>query len=405
MLKISQKQNTLNNRKNQALLDIRSVVEKRRGFVNEIVSYFLRFRHAPFIKLSNERIAHELGCSVRTVQRWTNWLHDQGYITKSQDNQFSINNYTLCKTLVYDTKYEAYINSLPEKNIDSCIDTFLLPETVTPNSSLFKFNVYFKPVAVCSSRMTYAHARDTVTDEIGKLTDRQQSYRLKRGVQLHMVKKEVRDWILKQKGQESLPAILRDEKIELVSPVMKQVISALKLKEVEYLKMIAFDEAVLQAAWQMVKKKNNLKSPMGYFMHCCLEVARQQGFTPEWHWYEQVCEILGVQRTIVDEEPDERPSDMYKRHEPSHGYPKAQHIQKQGLSASALAHIERKSWPVAKRHSWLKEEKSKIEKLIADFDSSKDFLSMIDNVGFLQRQLANVKEDIEIIERNYRNGN
>lgn len=355
MLTINQKQNTFNNRKNQALLEKKTTVEKRRGFVKGIVEYIISFRHAPFIKLSNERIAQHMGCSIRTVQRSTNWLHDQGLITKSQDNLFSINDYKLCREFIFDTKYEAYVNSLPETLRDRIMETIILPETVTPISSLYIVNSYLVTRNPYLTRITPARARVIDGDGYGKLTKRQREYRNRVGDALHMVQKEVREWVVTQKDNKSIALVLRDPKIGLISPVMQEVITVLKLTETDYLKMIPFDEPVLKAAWNMTKKVNALKDPMAFFLKACREQAKQQNFIPEWNWYYQVCQLLSIPVFKPTDVPDERPSDMYKQPEPVHAKPY------QGISSSTHKREQTKSLTGMQKLTMLYSERKKAE--------------------------------------------
>jgi DNA-binding MarR family transcriptional regulator len=54
----------------------------------------LRYRiHYPHIKLTNKYIAHQVGCSIKTVTRATTKFHESGFITKHQDNRYSPNSF------------------------------------------------------------------------------------------------------------------------------------------------------------------------------------------------------------------------------------------------------------------------------------------------------------------------
>jgi len=378
-------------------------LKDKRGYAHDIVRIMLEFRHAPFMKLSNKYLATRVGCCTRSVIRWTNWLCQNGYITKSQNNIFSINDYKLCEELVSDTKYEAYINSLPEKKIDISISTIFHTETVTPIRSLIKYNNYLYTRNPYSTRMTHAHARAVDGDGYGYLTKRQREYRNGTREKLQMVAKEVREWIKKLPQEEITRNILRDNRFGLVSPVMREIIDAFKVPEEDYLKLVAFDESVLKAAWAMTKKVSGIKNPMAFLLKACKEHARQQNFTPEWNWYYNVCEILQIPVHKVDDEPDERPSDMYKRPEPSHVKPNSlaeslqQVSKRQGISLKSLEREQRAKLQGEPRLQMLKQE---LQRAVCNMDHLEQGFFYEEAKRGLVNRIQSLKEEIQELERN-----
>jgi hypothetical protein len=83
----------------------------------KILNYIRTYQYCPWIKLSNERIANYVGCSVVTVIRATNKFHKDGFIIKHQENKYTSNTYSLC--IVVDQRNKRIFQSeydRPNKN-------------------------------------------------------------------------------------------------------------------------------------------------------------------------------------------------------------------------------------------------------------------------------------------------
>ena len=83
----------------------------------KILNYIRQYQYCPWIKLSNERIADYVGCSVITVIRATNKFHKDGFITKHQEHRYTSNTYSL--SIIVEQKHKRIFQSeydRPNKN-------------------------------------------------------------------------------------------------------------------------------------------------------------------------------------------------------------------------------------------------------------------------------------------------
>lgn len=315
MLNINQKQNTTSNRKRQEYVANNAawvVIGRKRGKYEAVTKAILSHQRLPHIRISNARIAMLAGCTIRTVIRITSWLHKMGYIYKHQPDIYDFNIYTISSQLKDASRFSGWLNRQPAPTQEQIMATIKVPldnliriETVTQKSSLSKS--YSISILNNPRVLTRSRARTRTGKE-----------KKERG---YMIPQEIREWILSQGDRDTLKKLIRDPRVGLISPVMQQVIDILKPKEVDYLKMISFEEPVLAAALAMTKKMNNLRDPMAYLLKACAYQSSSMGVTPEWEWYYKVCEILEIP-TFQEVEPDERPSDMYRQPEPVHVKPK-----------------------------------------------------------------------------------
>jgi Fe2+ or Zn2+ uptake regulation protein len=68
-----------------------SLSPKKRAIANVYIRYD---RYYSSVQLTNEQVAKEAGCSVITVIRATNQFHEDGFITKHQQNKYAPNYFT-----------------------------------------------------------------------------------------------------------------------------------------------------------------------------------------------------------------------------------------------------------------------------------------------------------------------
>ena len=96
---------------------------QRRGDGNAILQYLLDLRNCDEIHPSNGTIAKAVGCSERTVTRWTNRFVAEGLITKTQRTEYGVNYYTI--NISRKDSYQIYLDSLSPDNITTLIDNGL----------------------------------------------------------------------------------------------------------------------------------------------------------------------------------------------------------------------------------------------------------------------------------------
>src|SRR5277367_6792909 len=84
-----------------------------------IAHIYFNFHNASHIKLKNETIALLAGCSHKTVTRATNKFHEDGFITKQQENKYAPNHYTLNERIKKGRfAFSHWMDSLSPKNQD-----------------------------------------------------------------------------------------------------------------------------------------------------------------------------------------------------------------------------------------------------------------------------------------------
>lgn len=267
-------------------------------FERDIAAIFLKYRKAKHIHLTNNYVASLAGCSRRTVTRATNKFHKDGFITKHQPDQYGTNHYTLNDSIKKSTfTFMHWLNSLPEahkdvyithgmiidhKNKKVCID-------VTPNSSSLILDSLFR------KRRPLAHAG-------AKGEGDKKSENLKKGVTL--VSEFQKKWIMNHRTDPRVKDMLNDPRIKsaLITETNEKITKLFDLDDREQLKLIAFNDDVLQYALSCIDPIVTGKKPltrtiddkMGWLIGLMTAFAKKQGVSPDWKWYYDICEIIGI---------------------------------------------------------------------------------------------------------------
>lgn len=327
-----------------------------RGYGRDVLEYILRFRNLPFIKLKNETIAKAVGCSERTIMRWTNRFSEERLITKFQLNGYAVNEYKV--NISNNRSFALWLSKLtPEEQqrfMDHGINAIKKPKsppreldskktgknpsnssTVTHSySSLVLVSSSYKPIPILRAR---AHGSGQTVEKItvdgdgyGNLTEKERNRRERSLQGIAMLKKEQKEWILKHRKDENIQELLNGPKIRplLITPLIETITTLLDLDTREQLKLVALPEEALEYAHRFAKDivegVTTLKSPivdrMGWFMSLSLSFCKTNNVVPDWHWYFQICEILGIQ-ALKKNEPSKPLVLKIKKKEPKNkGY-------------------------------------------------------------------------------------
>jgi len=294
----------------------------------KVAEYFLRFRYAEHVRLTNGCIAEHVGCSVRTVQRATNALQKDGFIVKQQVSRYTPNDFKLSPaTQKGKHAYSYWLNSLSEESKELFYthgiyknakgDLSCQYEYVIQNNNYINY-IYLSNNPIphnARARAWLATESQTVIDGDGEgfLTkqERERKEHVKRG--LKMISDLQKEWLLENGNDPRVQDLMNNEKIRsaLIIPEIEELTTLLSLNNREQFKLIAFRQDALKYVLTFVrpvvegtkKTKEPIRDRMGWLMSMLLNYCKQRHIEPDWNFYYKLCEITKIPSLVENEEP------------------------------------------------------------------------------------------------------
>lgn len=240
--------------------------------------YYLLRRHYDYyssFKLTNEYIANNIGCSIRTVMRATNKLHKDGLITKSRDHLYD------CNKFMFQSEYVT-----PNKNL--ILREYISIKTITKTIPSLRARMREEDSLVFKSSNDYKKKRDSMNEF-------------------------QRKWILHHKTDPRVKNMLNEPKIRaaILTPSIERLAQLLDLTEKEQLNLIAFSDRVLEDSYSQIEPVVNgtkkLKQPvadkMAWLVGIAKYYAKRNNETPDWLWYRDICDIVGIDSRNNERKP------------------------------------------------------------------------------------------------------
>lgn len=278
----------------------------------EITEFFLNYRYANNIRLTNAYVAKQIGCCTKSVTRTTNKLQQDGFLVKKQDNKYSPNNFKLSDTTKKGPQaYLYWLNSLTEDNksilmthgvyLNHKKELTCLYEYVPQNNNIYKNKyIYNKPITISRAR------EDGIDgDGYGFLSKKQKERRENYVKGVAMLKQEQKKWILEHRSDPRVKDLLNNPKIRplLITPTITTLTKLLTLDDREQLKLIAFEENALKYALMYIQPicegkkalKSEVKDRMGWLVSIANAFCKKNNISPDWAWYFELCEIVGIE--------------------------------------------------------------------------------------------------------------
>lgn len=341
----------------------------------KISNYILRYKDYPFIKLSNERIANAVGCSVITVIRTTNKFHKDGFITKYQENRYTSNNYTF--GMIVDHKNKKIIQSeydRPNKN--------LIFSSLILDKYLFR-----SPVLV----PVHTHVREE-THRISKAIDKPRGKKRRK-----IVNEAMKQMILQNKHSPKTKETLLTPHIwaDIITPTIEKISQMFELNRQEQFKLVVFREDVLEHMLEQTETAFEKYKATGYKFRNRLqwlltvgeEYSKIHAIKVDWPWYYDLCSIFDMSK-----ETPARPFVI------------------QGKSSAKIGHYkgdEQSVWGQMQRHTPLearvkqwKDEIEKCEKLLQAFPDKG-----YGGRGYIERIIFNAQRELENAELKLKESN
>jgi hypothetical protein len=232
-------------------------------------------KSSPNRTLSNAYIASLAGCSVITVIRATNKLHQYGLITKQQEHQYSTNRFSHRMKIDHiNKKVVPYGNDIPKNK----------------NKSLILVDSLFRKLCVVS----YERAREDTH------TQKQKTHVLKKGNRVNAVQKKM---ILSNRNHPKIKEMLNSPQIKekIITPTIQRIADILSLDEKEQFKLVAFSEDALEHAFSEVasiiqsETIPKVSNRMEWVLDMAGDYCTNNNIKPDWRWYYDLCEILGIE--------------------------------------------------------------------------------------------------------------
>lgn len=292
------------------------VINGLKGFGSSLFFYYFSFRDSDFITIRNSVVAAKVGCDIRTVKRWTKKFHQMGILTKSQRHYYAVNDYEF--HMPNSVSFKIWFNTLPldEQEFYSkhrmtprqCNPTPNIPKKeaskkgVTLIKSYIKFNIY-NPISHITSEHAHAKSLSFVGEKDG-ISPNGISNEAKKE-KLAMLSLIQKQWILRNDKHPDIKDIIMSPKVKphLITPLVESITAMLKLDQREQFKLLAFPDDSLGYAYgkakELIAGRISLRKPiedrMGWFMGMLTKFCKTKGISPDWRWYFQICEIMGIE--------------------------------------------------------------------------------------------------------------
>jgi len=284
----------------KAHVKLSSYTSSLRGFGKLIFDYLFRKRNYKNVCLKNKTIATAIGCSVRTVQRWTDDFIKEGYLIKMQEHTFAVNQYYV--TPEARQAYQYGINLLTAAQQDLIMThghyTYRIRKKSLHPETVILYKSYNNNKYLYNNPIPRIRARVKNGDLIN-IAIRKENYHT--GVSL--MKQTSKDLIRSLKNEPSMKMILERPEIKplIITPQIQEIARCMKFTDREQLKLIAFPTEVLDHGYDKACgcNRSKLRDPLGWFISVCTNYCKQHNIEPDWRWYYELCEILGMEPMVV----------------------------------------------------------------------------------------------------------
>ncbi len=284
-----------------------TTIKAYRGKGKIIFDYIFKNRHLEFIQLKNETIAQAIGCSPRTVQRWTSQFVKDGMFSKYQANRYTPNTYNV--HIPESGSFSYWLNNLPHEHQELYLTHGITfnkkdkisthPETVVQSYNVNLNNNIYIQTTTFSVR---ARAREDIVlpavdrETIGA-SQKKYTERYNRIMKAYfMLKKEQKEWLLKHKDNPAMKKYIMSDDIRsrLVTPVMKEIQTETGISESDLLKLIAFDDETLKFGQNRYREAKYLKDIVGFLMVECTRYCSVEKKEVDWKWYYMIRNLLDL---------------------------------------------------------------------------------------------------------------
>lgn len=312
---------------------LHNYVSTLRGNGKMVFNYIHKMRDLKSVKVRNATIAKSVGCTIRTVQRWTSEFAKIGIITKHRAGIFETNQYK--NHIPRSMAFTLWFNGLSKHDQDMYMthgivikkkkEASLQYETVIPITNPFPNPIYLQtnpnPIAHVT-RVRYARARTIQTemgfgneldgDGVGFLSEkeRNRAERVLKGIE--MLNQEHKNWLMANGTDPRVKEYVLGPKVKhlLITPTILALTTLLKLDEREQLKLVAYPDEVLENLHLQVKgivegttKSAPIRDRMAWFLWMANEYCKKKSLNVDWRWYFEIAKILGIEALQPGEPP------------------------------------------------------------------------------------------------------
>lgn len=267
---------------NLTSLSHKNILTDHRGYLTNteyhIYQLLKQYNHHEETKFKNRTIANRVGCTIRTVQRATNKLLKAGLITKTRQDIYAVNQYSIqCE---YVTPYKSLI-----------LDKYLFRRTIT------------KTIPSLRAGM---RVRNSIVSKESKNIQKSNEER-------RNMNEFQRKWILKYKNEPSMKDVLSTPKARaaLFNSTLENLAKILELTDREKLNLVPFDEETLSyvfnQVYPVIEGYTRISKPIDNKMAWVIGIAKvyckENNLKADWQWYFDLCDIFGFEKKNSDSKP------------------------------------------------------------------------------------------------------
>jgi DNA-binding Lrp family transcriptional regulator len=304
----SQYNNCLSINKSVSRVTNLDFINSYRGSGKDIITVLLALRGCKKIKISNETIAKQVGCSPRTVQRWTARFVLDGILTKHH-RDYNLTEYKF--TITNQASFQYHLTVLKSHQLEGWRNEGIIPKD--KGGIYYQYNQTVTPNRVIYIKETPLSVETAIDgDGWGKLPKKVRERRIRVEKGLKMLDEAQREFIGEHKKQPEMKDLLMKEPLRshLVTPDNIRISRLLKLTDQEQMKLIAYPDEMLSRAWIQVEKMMNNGGPQqrihdkaAWLFGTLNIVCAKANIKPDWKWYYDVCDIIGMDKLSIFDEP------------------------------------------------------------------------------------------------------
>lgn len=318
-------------------------------FQRKIADVFLRFKGKKWIRLKNEYVAKEVGCSELTVIRATNKFHADGFLAKKQQNRYAPNDFKFTPVAIKGKyAFSHWMNTLSDENKELLMmhgayrdykgELRLLNQNDRHSyNCILSEYIYTNPIPIHNARASKLktqsdyHLDDNTQPAVNNGSEyiekekessrgssskqkspkeKAREERFKKGIV--MLSREIKQWILNNRSEDRVKDILNNSKArpQIITPEIERLTAILDLNAREQFRLVAFPDEALKHAIGIIKPiinrekyhKEPIKDCVGFLMGVLSNYCSKNEIAPDWRWYFQLCEITGTEAIKQKEE-------------------------------------------------------------------------------------------------------
>ena len=286
-----------------------------RGVGGDILRYIVGHRNLAFNRVRNEVVAERVGCSVRTVQRWTARFVRGGILEKSRRTQWSSNDYVV--RLTKRGSFLLWLGGLSdeerakwEQGIGSSKGTTdrSFGQSVTPSYKYSNINNLF--IKIYPSNARAREEGSWITQKRKRIeTEPELIARRECLKELVVLNKEQSTWIREHRHDQNIKELLRSDRFRphFYTPLVCKVQDLLHFSDQDCLKLAVYPDEAVEYGYNIAhnfKKKNKpvrVRSVVGWFISMLSEYCTQNNLFYDKALYFDLCRILNLETDISKE--------------------------------------------------------------------------------------------------------